>query len=81
MRGRSLIGLLALVVFLILLPALVPNFYVQLTTEILVMAIFAVATNLLFGYGGMISFGQAAYYGVGAYALALLVTTVGALVP
>jgi len=65
------------VILLILLPALVPTFYVHLTTEILVMAIFAVATNLLFGYGGMISFGQAAYYGVGAYTLALLVMKVG----
>ncbi|PYM11588.1 MAG: hypothetical protein DMD81_26415 [Candidatus Rokuibacteriota bacterium] len=77
MRGRLAAGLLALVAFLILLPALVPTFYVQLTTEILVMAIFSVATNLLFGYGGMISFGQAAYYGIGAYTLALLVMSVG----
>lgn len=77
MRGRSLAGLAAVVALLILLPSLVPTFYVQLTTEILGMAIFAVATNLLFGYGGMISFGQAAYYGVGAYTLALLVMKVG----
>ena len=77
MRGLTPLGLAGLVVLLILLPALVPPFYVQLTTEILVMAIFAVATNLLFGYGGMISFGQAAYYGIGAYTLALLVMKLG----
>ena len=70
-------GLAVLVGLLALLPAIVPTFYVQLTTEILVMAIFSVATNLLFGYGGMISFGQAAYYGIGAYTLALLVMKVG----
>jgi branched-chain amino acid transport system permease protein len=72
-----LVGLGALVAVLIALPAIVPAFYVQLTTEILVMAVFSVATNLLFGYAGMISFGQAAYYGIGAYTLALLVMTVG----
>ena len=76
-RRASWATLAAVVILLILLPALVPTFYVHLTTEILVMAIFAVATNLLFGYGGMISFGQAAYYGVGAYTLALLVMKVG----
>ncbi len=67
----------AAIAIMIALPALVPIFYVQLTTEILVMAVFAVATNLLFGYAGMISFGQAAYYGIGAYTLALLVMKVG----
>jgi branched-chain amino acid transport system permease protein len=77
MKGRLGMGLAVLVGFLIVLPAAVPTFYVQLTTEILVMAIFSVATNLLFGYSGMISFGQAAYYGIGAYTLALLVMKVG----
>jgi branched-chain amino acid transport system permease protein len=71
------LGLAVLIGFMGILPALVPIFYVQLTTEILVMVIFSVATNLLFGYGGMISFGQAAFYGIGAYTLALLVMKVG----
>ncbi len=35
------------------------------------LALFAVATNLLVGYGGLVSFGQAAYYGLGAYTIAL----------
>lgn len=35
------------------------------------LAVFAVATNLLVGYGGMVSFGQAAFYGTGAYTVAL----------
>lgn len=73
----TLAGVAAAIAVMIALPALVPPFYVQLTTEILVMAVFAVATNLLFGYAGMISFGQAAYYGIGAYTLALLVMKVG----
>jgi branched-chain amino acid transport system permease protein len=39
--------------------------------NILVLGLFAVATNLLVGYGGLVSFGQAAFYGLGAYVLAL----------
>jgi branched-chain amino acid transport system permease protein len=39
--------------------------------EALVMAVFAVATNLLIGYGGMVSFGQAAFFGAGSYTVAL----------
>jgi len=35
------------------------------------LALFACATNLLVGYGGLVSFGQAAFYGVGAYTIAL----------
>ncbi|USG59665.1 branched-chain amino acid ABC transporter permease [Sneathiella marina] len=60
---------------LILLLALVPfiaemiddSFYVGLTTRILILAIAALSLNLLIGYGGMVSFGHAAYIGVGAY--------------
>ena len=39
--------------------------------EALAMAVFAVATNLLIGYGGLVSFGQAAFFGAGAYTVAL----------
>jgi branched-chain amino acid transport system permease protein len=35
------------------------------------LALFAVATNLLVGYGGLVSFGQAVFYGIGAYSVAL----------
>ena len=78
MTGTMRLWLATLVAGAAILPALVPTFYVQLATEILVLAIFAVATNLLFGYGGMISFGQAAYYGIGAYTLALAIIKLGA---
>lgn len=37
----------------------------------LVLALFAVATNLLLGYGGLVSFGQASFYGLGAYVVAI----------
>jgi branched-chain amino acid transport system permease protein len=35
------------------------------------LALFACATNLLVGYGGLVSFGQGAFYGIGAYVVAL----------
>lgn len=39
--------------------------------DVLVLSLFAVATNLLVGYGGLVSFGQAVFYGLGAYVVAL----------
>jgi len=48
------------------------GFYVELTTKIMIMAIFALSLDLLVGWTGLVSFGHAAYFGVGAYALALL---------
>lgn len=38
---------------------------------VVVYALFAIATNLLIGYGGLVSFGQAAFFGAGAYTVAL----------
>ncbi|MCX5908746.1 MAG: branched-chain amino acid ABC transporter permease [Deltaproteobacteria bacterium] len=48
------------------------QFLINYITQILIMALFAVSLNLLVGYTGMISFGHAAYYGVGAYAVGIL---------
>ena len=48
------------------------TFYVELTTKIMIMAIFALSLDLLVGWTGLVSFGHAAFFGVGAYALALL---------
>jgi ABC-type branched-subunit amino acid transport system ATPase component/ABC-type branched-subunit amino acid transport system permease subunit len=48
------------------------KFYIFLGTEALVLALWAVSYNLMLGYAGMVSFAHAAYYGVGAYTVALL---------
>ncbi|MBI4574415.1 MAG: branched-chain amino acid ABC transporter permease [candidate division NC10 bacterium] len=55
-----------------LLPFVGSRFYLYLGTDIAIMALFAVSLNLLLGYTGLVSFGQAAYFGIGAYACALL---------
>lgn len=57
-----------------LLPYVVGPFALLVTVEALAFALFACSLNLLMGYGGMISFGHAAYFGLGAYAAALLLT-------
>jgi branched-chain amino acid transport system permease protein len=45
--------------------------------QILIMGIFAMSLNLLIGYAGMVSFGHAAYFGVGAYTLGILLQKTG----
>jgi len=57
---------------ILLVPLALSHFYLLLATEILIMGLFALAFNLLLGYAGMVSFGHAAFYGLGAYACGLL---------
>lgn len=47
-------------------------FLLTLFTRILILALAAVSLNLILGYGGMMSFGHAAYLGVGGYAVGIL---------
>jgi len=61
-------------VLLMVIPSLVSRFYVYLATEILIMALFALSFNILLGYTGLVSFGHAAYFGIGAYTSGLLLT-------
>jgi branched-chain amino acid transport system permease protein len=51
-------------------PFLVP--YKALATQILIYGLFALGFNLLYGYTGLLSFGHAAYYGLGAYGTGIL---------
>jgi branched-chain amino acid transport system permease protein len=65
-----------LVLALVALPpvtlALGQGFYIDLARRIMVFAIAAVSLNLILGYGGLVSFGHAAYLGIGGYAVAIL---------
>ncbi len=63
--------------------ALVPvistsKYHMLLASHILLWGLFAVAFNMLWGVTGMLSFGQALYYGLGAYSVGLMVKHVGA---
>ncbi len=68
---RSPILYIALI-FLIL-PYIFPVIggYTDLGTEIMIMALFALAYNMLLGHTGLMSFGHGAYFGIGAYVLGL----------
>ncbi|HCN73778.1 branched-chain amino acid ABC transporter permease [Neopusillimonas maritima] len=59
---------------LLLFPTLGFDFYNDMVSRIVILALFAVSLDLLVGYAGLISFGHAAWFGVGAYAFALLST-------
>jgi len=63
---------LAAAAALLALPLVAEKYYVQLFTKILIMAIFAMSLDLLVGYTGLVSLGHAAFFGLGAYVLALL---------
>lgn len=68
--GISLLVLLGLVpVFAILFD---DPFLLTLFTRIVIMAIAAVSLNLILGYGGLVSFGHAAYIGIGGYTVGIL---------
>jgi branched-chain amino acid transport system permease protein len=80
-RDRSLLRLAAamapILLLLILLPTFVETYQVQLLTYGLIAAIAALGFNLLLGYTGLLSFGHSAYFGIGAYTVALMVQRLG----
>ena len=53
------------------------EFWIWVSTEMIIMALFATSLNLVLGFGGMVSFGHAAFFGVGAYTVALLMKKAG----
>lgn len=71
-HGLSLPVLLALAVLFLLLPLAPGEFTLVVGTEILILGLFALSFNLIHGYMGQISFGHAAFFGLGAYTSALI---------
>ena len=73
--------LITFIVFFAVFPYLVP--YQSLATQVLISGLFALGFNLLYGYTGILSFGHAAYYGLGAYGagIALAKLKIGSLWP
>jgi branched-chain amino acid transport system permease protein len=68
-----------LVVFIagLVVPFLGSRFYTFVATDIVILALFAMSLNLLLGYTGLVSFGHAAYFGIGAYAAGVLALRAG----
>jgi branched-chain amino acid transport system permease protein len=75
LNGRSLAAVAALA-GLALVPVVAAAadapFYTGLFARIMIFALAAVSLDLILGYGGLISFGHAAYLGIGAYAVGIL---------
>lgn len=69
---RSALPLLALLVFAAVFPFLGEKYYVDLVTKIMIFSVFALSLELLVGQTGLVSFGHAAFFGIAAYAAALL---------
>jgi branched-chain amino acid transport system permease protein len=69
--ARSLTGPALIVLALALVPAVLSPAALLNVQSAIGLALFACATNLLIGYGGLVSFGQGAFYGIGAYTVAL----------
>jgi branched-chain amino acid transport system permease protein len=68
--------LIILLIVFFLAPLFLTEFYLTVLCEALVMSLLALSFNLLFGYMGQLSFGQAAFYGLGGYTVAMLMTKV-----
>jgi len=61
----------------VLLPLVTNPFWVSIAAEILIWSLLAASVNLLLGYTGLLSFGQALYFGVGMYGVAIGVSKFG----
>lgn len=77
-RGRwraaapSLVGLALLMVFPLVAPAINLEFYVSFVRRVMIFALAATSLNFILGYGGMVALGHAAFFGAGAYVVAIL---------
>ncbi len=75
-RSASLVAAIVLIALLCLVP-LRGNYASSLGSEALIFAIAAMGLNILMGYTGLVSFGHAAYFGLGAYVTVILGVKVG----
>jgi branched-chain amino acid transport system permease protein len=69
---RAIVVFVLLAIFPIVMQAMDNLFYVSFASRVLVYAIAATSLNLALGYGGMVSFGHAAFFGGGAFVVGIL---------
>lgn len=76
--GLRLVKLVVLAVVLLAIPLVTPNMYImQILNMIGIYIILGIGINVLTGFTGQLSLGQAAFFGIGAYTAALLNTRAG----
>jgi branched-chain amino acid transport system permease protein len=85
--GRRAVGVLGLLVVLLVAPLVLSEFLTGVIIMTMILGLFAMGFNVLFGYTGLLSFGHAAFYGAGAYIVAIFLShsavpeTVQSLIP
>jgi len=55
------------------MPAVLKQYYLNMLTEIIIFSLYAVSYNLLLGYAGLLSFGHAMFFGLGAFMTAIAI--------
>jgi branched-chain amino acid transport system permease protein len=73
-RQKSLGVGVGIFVLLLVSPAIIPRFYTYILAVIFVTALLAMSLNMVVGHGGLFQFHHAAFYGVGAYTVGLILT-------
>ena len=72
-RNAFVVALLVVLALVPVYAGLIGNYFLMsLFTRIVILAMAAVSLNLIMGFGGMVSFGHAAYLGIGGYAIGIL---------
>lgn len=76
LRGENLVAV-ALFVALFYVPYLVVGYWVYILPQYMLFGVLALTLVLLWGFGGMVSFGQGAFFAIGAYAFGITIQNVG----
>jgi ABC-type branched-subunit amino acid transport system permease subunit len=64
---------LIVAVIILVLPLFIPSFVSSLVAKMMIYGLFGMSLNIIWGYAGIPSFGHAAFFGVGGYAVAILI--------
>lgn len=77
-KSNQLVKIVVIAAILILIPILTPNMYImQVINMIGIYIILGIGINVLTGFTGQLSLGQAAFFGIGAYTTAIINTRTG----
>jgi branched-chain amino acid transport system permease protein len=70
-KNITYISIVVLILVGAFMPGILKQYHLNMLTEIIIFALFAVSYNLLLGYAGLLSFGHAMFFGLGAFATAV----------
>src|SRR6201991_2271012 len=77
MKGAARLAWIVVALVLVLAPLGLPPFAMTLLTEAVILVLFSMSLDLMFGYTRLVSFGHAAAYGLGAYACGWMLLNTG----